>query len=169
MNEQPFHQGGDSDTPWFRGVYRENVASLLMRRDGRVLLGKCADDDLEWQFPQGGVDEDETRREAMLRELYEETKVRKSMVRVIAARSGYQYTFPNGRLKKGVFCGQRQTYFLCAFMGSDELLERTVSPTPEFSEFEWVDPAEFPLDRTPEFKHLVYRAVMRDFFKVDLA
>lgn len=168
MPEYPFNFGGDVSTQAFRGVYRDNVAVMVLRHDGRLMFCKCADDDHEWQFPQGGVDAGETRREAMFRELREETGIRPTAVRVTAVRSGYQYTFPNGRLKKGVFCGQRQTFFLCALIKPDCEINLNAVVPPEFEEIEWVLPAEFPIERTPTFKHVVYRQVMEDFFQVTL-
>ena len=64
--------------------YRPNVGIALFNGDGRVLIGRRFRDDgpeiilpgLEWQMPQGGVDDGEDLREAALRELWEETGVR---------------------------------------------------------------------------------------------
>ena len=58
--------------------YRPNVGAVLFNRDGRVLVARRADlANAEapaggWQLPQGGIDEDEAPREAVLRELAEE-------------------------------------------------------------------------------------------------
>jgi len=142
---------------------RENVAVLLRRADGRLLMGRCADRPSEWQFPQGGVGVGEKLQRAMFRELYEETGVRKSQVEVVGRRGPYVYHFPNGRLKKGVYHGQSQVYFLCEFLGNPDKID-VVRAGEEFSAVDWIDPNEFPFERTPEFKHAVYSEVMRDFF-----
>jgi putative (di)nucleoside polyphosphate hydrolase len=63
---------------------RPNVGIALFNADGRVLIGRRFRDDgpeiilpgLEWQMPQGGVDEGEDHRAAAFRELWEETSVR---------------------------------------------------------------------------------------------
>src|ERR1700685_1880841 len=61
--------------------YRPNVGIALFNAAGLVLIGRRFRDDgpeiilpgLEWQMPQGGIDENENPREAVMRELWEET------------------------------------------------------------------------------------------------
>ena len=63
--------------------YRPNVGIALFNTSGQVLIGRRFRDDgpeiilpgLEWQMPQGGIDADENPREAVMRELWEETGV----------------------------------------------------------------------------------------------
>src|SRR6476661_4048411 len=52
--------------------YRPNVGIVLMHPDGRVFWARRVRRD-GWQFPQGGMNTDETPLEAMYRELQEET------------------------------------------------------------------------------------------------
>lgn len=61
--------------------YRPNVGIALFSPAGRVLIGRRFKDDgpeivlpgLEWQMPQGGIDAGEDPRDAVMRELWEET------------------------------------------------------------------------------------------------
>src|SRR5947209_1330155 len=63
--------------------YRPNVGIALFNRDGLVLIARRFKDDgpeiilpgLEWQMPQGGIDAAEDPRDAVMRELWEETGV----------------------------------------------------------------------------------------------
>ena len=63
--------------------YRPNVGIALFNAAGQVLIGRRFRDDgpeiilpgLEWQMPQGGIDADENPRDAVMRELWEETGV----------------------------------------------------------------------------------------------
>src|ERR1700744_4910156 len=63
--------------------YRPNVGIALFDAAGRVLIARRFKDDgpeviypgLEWQMPQGGIDADEDPRDAVMRELWEETGV----------------------------------------------------------------------------------------------
>src|SRR3982074_989257 len=63
--------------------YRPNVGIVLFNASGRVLIGRRFKDDgpeiilpgFEGQMPQGGIDADEDPRDAVMRELWEETGV----------------------------------------------------------------------------------------------
>ena len=52
--------------------YRPNVGIVLMHPEGKVFWARRVRRD-GWQFPQGGMNTDETPVEAMYRELREET------------------------------------------------------------------------------------------------
>jgi len=152
-----------------RGILRDNVAALVLRKDGMVLWGECADKPGTWSFPQGGVDRGETRREALARELREEVGLPKSAYNIVASRSGYRYLYPEGRLKKGLYCGQMQTYFLCVMKGTgSQPHERKSARSPEFLRVAWVRPEELDLALVPDFKQDTIRAVIEDFFHVRL-
>jgi putative (di)nucleoside polyphosphate hydrolase len=150
------------------GIFRDNVAALLLRKDGRVLIGECADKPGSWSFPQGGVDDGETRREAMVRELREEIHLGPRHYTVIGSRSGYSYTYPPGRLKKGVYCGQMQTYFLCRLLHGEPRASKNGKRKQEFLQLKWIKPAELDLRMIPGFKRLLTARVMADFFGVVL-
>ena len=62
--------------------YRLNVAIVLMNDDRRVFWAQRANSD-GWQFPQGGMNTDETPIEAMYRELREETAIRNVTVNLL--------------------------------------------------------------------------------------
>ena len=49
--------------------YRPNVAAIIRRPDGRVLLGERSDFPGSWQFPQGGIDPGEAPEQAVRREV----------------------------------------------------------------------------------------------------
>src|SRR5258708_38625384 len=61
--------------------FRPNVGIALFNASGLVLIGRRFKNDgpeiilpgLEWQMPQGGIDADEDPRDAVMRELWEET------------------------------------------------------------------------------------------------
>lgn len=151
------------------GILRENVAALLVRKDGRVLIGECADKPGSWSFPQGGVDDGETRREAIAREMREEIHLAPRHYTIAASRSGYSYTYPPGRLKKGIYRGQIQTYFLCQLRQGEPLAKKPGGRSPEFLRLQWIKPEKLDLAMIPSFKREVTARVLADFFGVAAA
>jgi putative (di)nucleoside polyphosphate hydrolase len=148
-------------------LYRPNVAAILQREDGKILVCERINIKGAWQFPQGGVDDGETAEQALFRELQEEIGVRRELLEVLSTRGGYRYAFPKGRLKYGIYAGQEQTYYLCRYTGTDADIDLCATHQ-EFASFRWIEPREFQLDWTPKFKRNVYRQVMKDFFSLDL-
>ncbi len=67
--------------------FRPAVGVVLLNRDGPVFIGKRIDQTQEaWQMPQGGIDDGEDARTAILRELEEEIGTRN--VAISAGASG---------------------------------------------------------------------------------
>lgn len=143
--------------------HRPNVAAILRRPDGRLLIGQRSDHPSCWQFPQGGVDKGESAREALVREVEEEVGLRAESYRVAEERGPYIYDFPGGPDRRG-YLGQCQTYFLCDLSPGTEI--SLVGTCGEFLDVRWAAPDEFPLDTVPAMKREVYRRVLRDFFGV---
>ena len=146
--------------------YRPNVALILRRGDGRILIGERSDVKGAWQFPQGGVDDGETPEEALGREVLEEISLAPGDYRVAEKRGPYRYEYKGGYMKAG--CGgQEQTYFLADLLGDENQILAEPS-TVEFQAVRWIGPGEFRLEWVAAVKRKVYRAVFRDFFGVEL-
>lgn len=146
--------------------YRPNVAAILQKKEGRILVAERWDVDGAWQFPQGGVDPGETHEEALERELKEELSLEPGDYRITGHKGPYRYLLGKGRTKKG-FHGQEQQYFLLELTAPESRID-VLTPHPEFSRFKWIEPARFNLDWLPPMKRPVYRDVLRDFFGVKL-
>ena len=72
--------------------------TMVVRDDrGRVLLVKIADANL-WLPPGGGIEPDESPKDAAIREMQEETGVLVEPVRIIGVYGGpeYRVVYPNG-------------------------------------------------------------------------
>ncbi len=121
-----------------------------------------------WQFPQGGIDKGESPKQALFREVREEIGVRRKKLTIVKKKSGYRYSFPDGKRKWGRWRGQKQIYFLCRFHGDDKDIDLGKKTRAEFQDYRWIYPDEFDLAWLPGFKRKVYRKVIRDFFKIDL-
>lgn len=151
--------------------FRPNVAALLVRPEGQLLVCERASFRGAWQFPQGGVDAGEELLEALYREVREEVGLLPSHYDVIRSKDGYRYVYPPSvrlkKRKKHGFQGQEQTYFLCHLRAGAPAVNVNQKPQ-EFCAYRWIEPAEFEIEWLPEFKREVYRQVMLDFFGLDL-
>jgi putative (di)nucleoside polyphosphate hydrolase len=77
--------------------YRPNVAAIVLSSaypsKCEILIASRLDIKDAWQFPQGGIDEGETAKEALYRELEEE--IGTNEVQIIAEFPGWvSYDFP---------------------------------------------------------------------------
>lgn len=148
--------------------YRPCVGAMLVNSEGRVFVGKRLDNPKgdRWQMPQGGVDPGEDLAAAMLRELNEETGARPEQVEIVGALEGeLYYDLPEdlkGKLWGGKYLGQRQTWFLARFTGTDDDIDLNAHEHPEFSEWKWVEPEALP-DLIVPFKRDIYRAIVEAF------
>jgi putative (di)nucleoside polyphosphate hydrolase len=146
--------------------YRPAVGIMLLNAENKVFVGQRLDNALDaWQMPQGGTDKGESPEQAALRELEEETGIRRDLVEIVA-RAGREldYDLPPelaGKVWGGKYRGQRQTWFLARFLGRDEDV-KIDTPEPEFRAWKWADPAELPAMIVP-FKQDLYRAVIEEF------
>ena len=86
--------------------YRPNVGIVLMHPDGRVFWARRVHRD-GWQFPQGGMNTDETPLEAMYRELREETGLLPDHVAVLGvdARAGCAIACRNAAIRRNDTAG----------------------------------------------------------------
>ena len=146
--------------------YRPNVGIVLVNRDGKVFAAQRLDSDFDAvQMPQGGIDEGEDVLTAALRELEEETGIPPELVRIEAqSRDWLRYDLPADlvpRIWGGRFRGQKQRWVLMRFLGDDSQIDIDTEQ-PEFSGWEWVDPAEL-IDRIVPFKRQVYARVLSEF------
>jgi putative (di)nucleoside polyphosphate hydrolase len=150
--------------------YRRNVGAVLFGPDGRVLVARRADlPNAEgaaggWQLPQGGIDEDEDPRVAVLRELAEEIGMDRAAI-IAEHPQWLNYDLPPellGQALGGRYRGQIQRWFALRFLGSDADIRLDADPHPEFDAWRWVALASLPSLAVP-FKKPIYEILARSF------
>lgn len=138
--------------------YRPNVGIILCNADGRLFWAKRIGQH-SWQFPQGGIQRDESPEQAMFRELAEEVGLRPEHVQVIGCTKGWlRYRLPKRLIRRGnqpTCIGQKQVWFLLRMLGGEDAVCLDSSERPEFDHWQWVD-YWYPLRAVVPFKRHVY-------------
>jgi len=146
--------------------YRPAAGVMLLNAAGQVFVAQRLDSTLEaWQMPQGGLDPGEDPLTGALRELEEETGIGPDKVEIIArAAEELTYDLPDdllGKMWQGRWRGQRQTWFLARFTGTDDDVNLDTAE-PEFRAWKWTDPKNLPLIIVP-FKKKLYEDLLQIF------
>jgi putative (di)nucleoside polyphosphate hydrolase len=145
-------------------LYRQNVACIIVDEDypntNNIFIGKRIDMKNVWQFPQGGIDEGESAKEALIRELGEEVGLKSENIEIVAScPMWFQYNFPNFRW--GNYIGQQQKYFL---IKTDKKYIDIHMKNAEFSLYEFVEISD-GLKKVSKLKKIIYDRVVNYFKK----
>jgi putative (di)nucleoside polyphosphate hydrolase len=142
--------------------YRPNVGIILCNRERQLFWGKRVGQDA-WQFPQGGIRQDETPEQALFRELHEETGLLPEHVRILGmSRTWLRYRLPARmvrRQNRPVCVGQKQRWFLLQMSASEADFRLDAGNPPEFDDWCWIDYWR-PVREVVYFKRDVYRRAL---------
>lgn len=148
--------------------YRPAIGIIVVNRRDQVLIGRRNDLVDQWQFPQGGIDPNETPNSAVLRELKEETGISQENVEILDHTQEYlKYDYPHSVIqelnvkKTWRYAGQQLQFFLLRYHGLDENIDVHKVANPEFDAWKWVDYWE-PLRLIVEFKHDLYHRALTE-------
>ena len=107
------------------------VKGIIRRNDGKILVLKRNDKDDHkpgvWETVGGGMDKEESPRQALLREISEETGL---AVNVSNPFNVFTFKKDTGEFKIGIT-------FLCEYLSGEIML------SDEHSEYRWIEPKEF--------------------------
>ena len=138
---------------------------MLINAAGLVFAGRRLGAYSEaWQMPQGGIDEGESPKQAVLRELEEETGTNKAEI-IAESRDWLTYDLPDdliGVAWGGQYRGQIQKWFALEFTGHDDDIDINAHDKPEFSEWRWLALDELPGLIVP-FKRQLYDDILAEF------
>ena len=143
---------------------RPNVCMLLYNREGKLFLGERFGEPGHWQFPQGGAESRYTLRQNVLRELREELGLKKGSIgKLTKLKSTHEYewrTPPRYAHKK--WRGQKQTFWLVEFVGTDNDIDLESHKDREFSTWRWCSATEVKR-RAATFRRAGYLPPLREF------
>ena len=121
-------------------TYRKNVSGFILDEQNNILLCKRVSRYLDWQLPQGGIDEGESAEEAIIRELKEEVNLVNPEI-ILKSAFSLNYEWPEELLDRG-YRGQNQISFVLKSAKNWEPSFDT-GPEIEFSASKWVGKDEF--------------------------
>ncbi|VGM95573.1 RNA pyrophosphohydrolase [uncultured Avibacterium sp.] len=148
--------------------YRPNVGIVICNRKGQVLWAKRYGQN-SWQFPQGGINDNETAEQAMYRELFEEVGLTRKDVKLLyVSKQWLRYKLPKRLLRydsKPMCIGQKQRWFLLQLVSDEKDINMQTTKSPEFDGWRWVS-FWYPVRQVVPFKKEVYRKAMKEFAAV---
>lgn len=147
--------------------YRENVGIVICNDQRKVLWARRTGEEA-WQFPQGGINKEESAEEAMYRELKEEVGLDPHNVEILARTKGWlKYDVPKSWIRRDCrdrYRGQKQIWFLLRFTGKDSDVFLKNTEKPEFDDWRW-NSFWAPVDQIVDFKKAVYEQALKELFE----
>jgi putative (di)nucleoside polyphosphate hydrolase len=122
-------------------TYRKSTVALVLNNDNEILIvQKHGFKPNEWDFPGGGIDDDEGAEKTILRELKEELGSEKFIIKK-TGRELEKYNWPEDvimdrLIKHGkTYLGQERVRFLVKYLGEKAEIK---AEEDEFREYKWV-------------------------------
>jgi len=142
--------------------FRLNVGIILSNNSNKVFWAKRIGQDA-WQFPQGGIDHEESVETAMYRELREETGLEPQHVKVLGCTEDWlRYRLPKRYVRKNqtpMCIGQKQIWYMLRMVADEQAFDLASCDKPEFDHWQWVDYWE-PTKKVIFFKRKVYKKAL---------
>jgi putative (di)nucleoside polyphosphate hydrolase len=147
-----------------RHGFRSNVGIVLCNDEQQVFWASRVGGQ-GWQFPQGGIAEGESPRDAMYRELHEEVGLEPGDVAEMGRTKGWlRYRLPRQYRQTGRHpqcIGQKQIWYLLRLVADEDAVCLDSGDCPEFEDWRWVDYWR-PQEEVVSFKRAVYGRALRE-------
>lgn len=144
--------------------YRPNVGIIIINKENKVFWARRVGQK-SWQFPQGGINEDESVTDALYRELWEETGLQKEHIEIVAQTNDWlSYDLPKRYRRNNSFplcIGQKQHWFIVRLLAEDDTIDFNCGEKAEFDAFRWVD-YWYPIRKVIYFKRDVYHNALHE-------
>ena len=144
--------------------YRRGVGMMIINKKKEIFIGQRFEKDKSaWQMPQGGIDKGEKTIDAVIREMNEETGIKKNFKILYETKIWHYYKLPIYLQKKlwgGKFVGQKQKWFLIDFKGKDSEIN-IQTKKPEFKKWKWTSSKKM-MELIVPFKKKLYANVVSE-------
>lgn len=143
--------------------YRKGVGIIVVNNKGQFFLGKRIGAEA-WQFPQGGIDEGESPKDALYRELHEETGLLREKVKILAISGKWlvyhiPHVFQRSNKK---YDGAMQKWYLLELTGTNDDIDLNAVNHAEFDAWKWAD-KKTAIKNVIRFKKAVYESILSEF------
>ncbi len=144
--------------------FRPNVGIIICNGDRHLFWARRVGQNA-WQFPQGGIKEEETPEQAMFRELEEEIGLKPEQVEVLGSTHRWlRYRLPKRFVRRHshpVCIGQKQIWYLLRACCTENDFCFDKTPKPEFDDWRWVKYWQ-PIREVVYFKRRVYSQALEE-------
>lgn len=137
--------------------YRKAVSAVVYQRAQFLLTNSQGWDEDTFCFPQGGIEENETDREAVCRELHEELGTNQFE---IVGQSSHVHAYEFDDRERDGYTRQRQTIWFVEFTGERDQID---VPNEEIQQVKWCSRDSVVPNLTFEEQRETYRKVLREW------
>lgn len=148
--------------------FRPNIGIILTDDEGKLLWARRLGNQNAWQFPQGGINDNEAPEVALYREMAEEVGLLPNDVEVLGVTRGWlRYRLPKRLIRdqQPRCVGQKQKWFLLHLLSDKSSINLDDGGSPEFDDLNWVS-YWYPLAQVVPFKRDVYRRALKELVPV---
>lgn len=142
--------------------YRKGVGAVILNNKKQIFMAERVDKKNAWQMPQGGIENNESNKQAILRELLEE--IGTNNVEILYEIPLLYYEFINKIQKQSFnkkYIGQAIVWFVMLFKGKEKDINLKYSINNiEFSNWRWDDPCNI-VNTIADFKKDMYRNILQ--------
>ncbi len=141
--------------------FRASVGAVIINNKGLVLALERSDNLGAWQFPQGGIDDQEEPLAAVIREVQEETGIDPAALQLLRQHPRLlSYELPPEWRSPKLGRGQTQRWFLFRYLVDDDAI--TLPCPGEFRQWRWLHFQEL-LPLVADFRQEIYSELGREF------
>lgn len=142
--------------------FRKAIGAIVLDKNNNIIAFQRRDFPDSWQSPEGGIDEGETPKEALFRELKEEINLKKNEYEIIKeTKEPIRYFFnENDKVRLG-FDGQEKKFYLIK-LNTDKTFKFDNTDEIEFISSKIMEAKEL-LEKVPIFKKEMYKKIIEEF------